>query len=162
MPVRYASFWMRVLATFIDLALMSPLVVILWLMVGHPPSDEETAVLQSQLRGDRVPQAEFIRLETQNLAQMSVVMFIVFLVGWPYFTFMESSPAQGTVGKILLGLKVSDLDGRRIRWRKANGRYWGRWISQLPSSVGFLLPLFTEKKQALHDILSGCVVVKKQ
>jgi len=79
-----------------------------------------------------------------------------------YYTFMESSAKQGTIGKIALGLKVVDYNGNRITPVKAFLKYVGRIINGCTCMIGYLLPLFTEKKQALHDMIGGAVVLKEE
>lgn len=82
------------------------------------------------------------------------------VLGWLYYASMESSSSQATWGKQALGIKVTDLDGNPISFARATGRHFGKILSALPLAIGFLLPLFTERKQALHDMIAGCVVVK--
>ena len=94
--------------------------------------------------------------------QWGGLVAIAFFVGWPYYTIMESSARQATVGKIVAGLKVTDAMGRRLTWGRSNLRYWGRWISGFPACTGFLLPLITAKKQTLHDMIARTVVIKAQ
>ena len=53
------------------------------------------------------------------------------------------------------------MDGNRIYFGRANGRYWGKIISGLILGIGYIMAGFTEKKQALHDMMAGCLVVKK-
>ena len=83
------------------------------------------------------------------------------LVMWAYFSVMESSTKQGTLGKMALGIKVTDLDGNRIGFGRASGRYFGKIISYLIIFVGFIMVAFTKKKQGLHDMMAGCLVVNK-
>jgi uncharacterized RDD family membrane protein YckC len=73
---------------------------------------------------------------------------------------MESSPKQGTLGKMALGIVVTDMDSRRISFGRATGRYFAKILSGLILGIGFLMVAFTEKKQGLHDILAGTLVVK--
>jgi uncharacterized RDD family membrane protein YckC len=75
---------------------------------------------------------------------------------------MESAPQQATLGKMALGLKVTDLQGEPISFARATGRYFGKIVSSLIFFVGFMMTGWTEKKQALHDIMAGTLVVKKQ
>lgn len=84
---------------------------------------------------------------------------IVFL--WLYFTILESSSWQGTVGKKLLGLKVVDLNGQRISFLRANARYFSKYISFILLGIGFLMVAFTSKKQGLHDKIAGTLVIKE-
>ncbi len=88
---------------------------------------------------------------------------LIFLVlGWFYFAGMESSLAGGTIGKRLLGLKVTDSEGRRIDFWRASARYFCKiFLSSMFFFLGYVIAAFTSKKQALHDILSGCIVLRK-
>ena len=81
--------------------------------------------------------------------------------GWLYFGLMESSPKQATVGKLACGLVVTDLSGQRLTFGKASGRYFAMIPSALILGIGFLMCLWTERKQCLHDIMAGCLVVTK-
>jgi uncharacterized RDD family membrane protein YckC len=79
---------------------------------------------------------------------------------WLYFALLESSSKQATVGKMALGIRVTDLDGRRITFGRATGRHFGKILSGLILGIGFLMAAFTERKQALHDMLAGTLVVR--
>jgi uncharacterized RDD family membrane protein YckC len=78
-----------------------------------------------------------------------------------YFAGLESSPMQGTLGKFLIGIKVTDLYGNRINLRVAIVRLIGKQISFLLFFIGYFMVPFNPKKQGLHDIISGCLVVTK-
>ena len=84
-----------------------------------------------------------------------------FFLGWFYFAAMESSPKQATLGKLALSMKVTSLQGERISFGKATGRYFGKILSALILLIGFLMIAFTEKKQGLHDMLAGTLVANK-
>lgn len=79
--------------------------------------------------------------------------------GWLYFALMESSSRQATLGKMALGIKVTDLSGDGISFGRATGRHFGKIISALTLLVGYLMAGVTRKKQGLHDIVAGCLVV---
>ena len=81
------------------------------------------------------------------------------LVWWLYFALMESSPKQATLGKMVFGLKVTDLAGNRIGFGQATGRHFGKIISMLILMGGFFMAFFTKKRQALHDMMAGCLVM---
>jgi uncharacterized RDD family membrane protein YckC len=81
------------------------------------------------------------------------------VVGWLYFELQESSAKQATLGKLALGIKVTDSYGRRIGFGRATGRFFGKLLSGLILAIGFMLAGWTEKKQALHDMLAGTFVV---
>lgn len=90
--------------------------------------------------------------------------FIILLaiVGqWLYFALMESSRHQGTLGKMALGIKVTDIAGNRLSFGRASGRYFAKIISGMTMGIGYLIAAFTEKKQALHDMIAGCLVVDR-
>ena len=94
--------------------------------------------------------------------QVSLIENIVGLgVYWLYWAGMESSTKQATLGKMVHGIIVTDLEGNRILFGKASGRYFGKIISFLILGIGFVMAGFTEKKQALHDIMAGCIVINK-
>jgi len=82
-------------------------------------------------------------------------------IGAGYFIYFESSEYQGTLGKIALGLKVTDLKGARITPATAAIRHIGKFVSAIIVGIGFIMIAFTEKKQGLHDILAGTLVVLK-
>lgn len=82
------------------------------------------------------------------------------IVGLAYYAGMESSARQATFGKSLLGMKVTDLDGNRISFLRATGRYFAKIISAFILLIGFIMVAFTEKKQGLHDMIASTLVVK--
>jgi uncharacterized RDD family membrane protein YckC len=84
-----------------------------------------------------------------------------FILGWLYYALMESSIRQATVGKMILGLKVTDINGERIGFGQATGRFFGKIISALILCIGFMMAGWTERRQALHDIMASTLVVKK-
>ncbi len=87
------------------------------------------------------------------------VLYIV--ISWFYFAILESSKAGATFGKQAVGLFVVNENNNRISFFQASGRFFARILSVLILFIGYLMPLWTEKKQALHDLISGCIVVKK-
>jgi uncharacterized RDD family membrane protein YckC len=98
----------------------------------------------------------------------AVISMIIFLgaagllLAWIYNAAMESSRHQGTLGKMALGLIVTDLQGRPISFAHASGRYFAKIISGLiPLGIGYAMAGFTEKKQALHDMIAGCLVLRR-
>ena len=88
------------------------------------------------------------------------LVLVIAIMGWLYFALMESSKTQATLGKMALSLKVTDLEGNPISFARATGRYFGKIISGLIFNIGYIIAGFTEKKQALHDIMAACLVVR--
>jgi predicted Zn finger-like uncharacterized protein len=83
------------------------------------------------------------------------------ILGWLYFALMESSSKQGTLGKMALGIKVTDLSGNAISFGRATVRHFGKILSTIILLAGYLMVAFTAKKQGLHDMIAGCLVVKQ-
>jgi uncharacterized RDD family membrane protein YckC len=80
-------------------------------------------------------------------------------ITWLYFALQESSVAQATLGKRAMGIKVTDDYGQRIGFGRATGRFFGKILSGVIFDIGFMLAGWTARKQALHDMLAGTVVV---
>lgn len=91
-----------------------------------------------------------------------IASLVGFLIGWLYYAIQESSAKQATLGKQALGIVVTDLDGKRIDFIKATIRYFSKILSGLILAIGYLMALFTEKKQALHDMIAGTLVVNRR
>ncbi|NQU78110.1 RDD family protein [Candidatus Falkowbacteria bacterium] len=83
------------------------------------------------------------------------------IAAWLYFAIMESSSTQGTLGKMALGIKVTDMDGNRVSFGRATGRHFAKILSFLILYIGFIMIAFTEKRQGLHDMIAETIVVKK-
>jgi uncharacterized RDD family membrane protein YckC len=75
---------------------------------------------------------------------------------------MESSKRQGTLGKMAIGIVVTDLDRRRITFGKANARFWSKLLSKALLGAGFIMIAFTRRKQGLHDIIAKTLVIRKE
>lgn len=88
-------------------------------------------------------------------------LFWIVIARWLYFVLMEISSKKATLGKMALGLEVVDLNYNRISFGKATGRHFGKIISAVILDFGFMMAGFTDRKQGLHDMMSGCLVVKK-
>lgn len=140
----YAGFWLRLVATLIDGVIISAVTLPLAIVV--------VLLNVFSLRG-----SDF----GAGLA-ISPIINLVSVVGeWLYYALMESSSYQGTLGKMALSLKVTDLAGNRISFGRATGRFFGKWLSNLILGIGYLMIAFTEKKQGLHDMIAGTLVVRK-
>jgi uncharacterized RDD family membrane protein YckC len=145
-PVIYAGFWLRAVALVIDVL---PLSIVLAQLVMEP-----------MMNRAGLPMNDVWIFVTNRSRQAIAVQLAVSMIAWLYWALLESSPWQATLGKRAMGLRVTDLQGRRISLARASGRFFGKFLSQI-LFLGFLLAGFTEKKQALHDLLAGCLVVKK-
>lgn len=83
-----------------------------------------------------------------------------FLTPWLYYALLESGPRQATPGKRLFKTKVTDLAGNRISFARASARYFSKYLSFYLLLTGYLAQPFKPKKQALHDVLAGTLVIK--
>ena len=163
-PSPYAGFWRRVGASAIDGLILLPIgLVLLWMF--WPP--------------DYVSGGTF---------RLSPVAYIIgALVAWGYNAGMESSSHQATLGKKALDILVTDLDGRPIDLQTATLRNWIDWLPSVAilfdlsfrswrvlagngffSTLGWIavavscgMVAFTVRKQGWHDIMAGCLVVRK-
>lgn len=138
--VEYAGFWRRFVAYIIDGFLINAISFIIGLIMG-------AIIVASDGEIDDVT--------------MLVSYLFAFLVSLLYYGICESSPAQATLGKMALGLKVTDMDGNRISFGRAMGRFLGKILSGLILCIGYLMIAFTEEKQGLHDMVARTLVVKK-
>jgi uncharacterized RDD family membrane protein YckC len=91
------------------------------------------------------------------------IFLLVTLIGtWLYHALLESSEWQATAGKKALGLIVTDTSGARTSFARASGRHFAKIITGLiPLGIGYILAGVMEKKQALHDMIAGCLVLRK-
>ncbi|MDB5297064.1 MAG: serine/threonine protein kinase [Phycisphaerales bacterium] len=151
-PVPYAypgGFWWRFLAYVIDyIVLFIPNMITQFgfnLAVGNG---------QQQVRPGQVPSTMFF-------GAIALVFVAQVVINWLYYAIQESSAAQATLGKRACGLVVTDLQGQRIGFGRATGRYFGKILSGLILAIGFIMAAFTERKQALHDMMAGTLVWKK-
>ena len=78
-----------------------------------------------------------------------------------YYGLQESGPHQATLGKRALGIKVTDSFGQRLTFSHALGRWAAASLSYVTLYIGFFMAGFTERKQALHDLLAGTFVVDR-
>jgi uncharacterized RDD family membrane protein YckC len=93
---------------------------------------------------------------------VSSVTFLYLMAGWLYFALMESSARQATLGKAAMSLYVTNLGGRRLTLGHATGRFFAKIVSAMvPLAIGYIMAGFTEKKQALHDMIAATLVLKK-
>lgn len=128
----YANFFRRLAAIIID----SVILYVVLYIIGYLIRDKDY-----QTRG--------------------LFLFGYIAINWLYFAIQESSEAQATIGKRILSIKVTDLDGNRISFWGGTKRYLAKIVSALIYGIGFLMAAFTQKKQALHDKIASTLVVMK-
>lgn len=130
--MNYAGFWRRFVASIVDSILLTTIYNLLtWL------------VWPESWKGNQI----FLFATTM-------------IFTWLYYSILESSTKQGTLGKVVLGLKVVDYNNQRISFTRATGRYFSKFISAAILMIGFIMVAFTAKKQGLHDMIAGTLVIK--
>lgn len=82
------------------------------------------------------------------------------ITGWLYAAIMESGQWQATVGKRSLGIKVVDMNGQRVSFGQATGRHFGKYLSTIILCIGYLMMIWDEKRQTLHDKMAGTLIVR--
>ena len=133
--VAFAGFWRRLLAYLIDALVISAVGGILATLV--------------------------IAIAPANQDAIANVVPVTAAIGWAYFVLCEISPARGTLGKVALGLYVADLHGDPITYPRAIFRYLFKTFSTLLLGLGWAMAAFTPRKQALHDLLAGTLVLRR-
>lgn len=146
-PRSYAGFWKRFAAALIDGVILSIVGGFIGGIIGF---------ILGVVMG-----SAGISIRVISLVGMVVGYGVGIILNWLYFTLFESSKKQATPGKMALGIIVTDMSGNPISLGRANGRYWGKVVSGLILLIGYLMAAFTQKKQALHDIMAECLVVNK-
>ena len=154
--VAYAGFWERLLAFVIDNVIIGVGIVVivipLLFLTGLG------AVLSRIAQDEDLGDAGFFLI----IGMFLVAATATVLVTWLYHAFMESSDWQATVGKRAMGLVVTDMAGRRVSFGRSSGRHFGKIITNLvPALLGYIMAAFTEKRQALHDMMAGCLVLRR-
>lgn len=142
-----AGFWRRCAAMLIDGVLLGLAMGVLQLVVG--------AGAIGAFGSSSDPGAGLVALA----GSMMLLSAIAIVGQWLYFALFESSAMQATPGKRALGLKVVDDEGARIGFGRASGRFFGKIISGAVFYIGFLMVGFSERKQALHDMMANTLVV---
>lgn len=152
----YAGFWLRFVAYLIDSVILGIVYVVLIVVVIFASG---IAAMLRNLPENPTPDM-FLRGEFV-LAILSLVA-ITTAVTWLYYAWMESSPSQGTLGKMAMGLIVTDMQYRPVSFARASGRFFAKFITGLiPLCIGYIMAGFTAKKQALHDMIASCLVLRK-
>lgn len=96
-----------------------------------------------------------------GIVMLALVYLMPMAMSALYFGLFHASTKQATLGKMAVGIKVVRTDGSRISVGRGIGRYFGFLLSSLTIFIGFLMAAFTERKQALHDMLCDTLVVDK-
>ena len=151
-PQAYGGFWRRFWSHLIDRFILGVVFTPVGLVILPPMMTTESGGWT-----DTDLPAEAL---TSFLGAILTVVFLGLLGVWLYYALMQSSSRQATLGQLALGLRVTDLEGRRVSFARASGRHFATGLTGLTLGIGYLLVLFTAKKQTLHDLVAGTLVVR--
>ncbi|MFI5126718.1 MAG: RDD family protein [Candidatus Acidiferrales bacterium] len=152
----YAGFWLRFVAYLIDSVILGIVCMILIVVVVF--ASGIAAMIRNMPEN---PTPDMFFRGAFVLAILSLIA-ITTVITWLYYAWMESSPSQGTLGKMAMGLIVTDMQYRPVSFARASGRFFAKFITGLiPLCIGYIMAGFTAKKQALHDMIASCLVLRK-
>ncbi len=152
--VEYAGFWLRFVAIIIDGIIIGIAQTIL-----ISPILGLAGISIFKFSNNTFSEAETIGAIGALVGILTLAVFVGTVAKWLYFALMESYKGA-TIGKMAMGIKVTDMEGNQINFLRATGRYFGKIVSGMLLMIGYIIAGFTEKKQALHDIMANCLVVK--
>lgn len=136
--VSYGGFWRRLAAVIIDSLILWFPAATFRVMIGVDPFTSFDFGSTSAWAGTLVEYA----------------------IGWVYAAFLIASPMRATLGLQVMDLEVTDTHGRPVSFARATWRYWAQLLSLFTLGLGYLMQLATPRRQTLHDLLSGTVVVR--
>ena len=140
-PLEYAGFWIRLVATLIDTALILCVTVPLLVAIYG------WAYLDAAQTGFAAGRADFL------LTWVAPAVFAIAF--WLY--------KQATPGKMAVAIRVVDAKtGHTMSFGQSIGRYLGYFVSTIPLGLGFIWVAIDPKKQGWHDKLAGTVVVRSR
>lgn len=154
----YAGFWKRLAAAWID----TLVTMAIWIICGYFYGELYLDDIVTSVLAAGVTDLDAMSDEINYIYGVGqVYVLLISLTGaWIYYTVFESSEKQGTLGKLAVGIKVTDLHGNRIGFVRASGRYFAKYISATIIGIGYLMAAFTKRKQGLHDMMAGCLVIR--
>ena len=154
--VAYAGFWLRVLAYLIDMLILG--LFSIPILIGGAMALGIGSVIEAIIHNED----PFVNGPPPAFILFMMLCWGLGLFGtWLYFALLESSEWQGTAGKRVLGLIVTDMEGRRVTFLRATGRYFGKFVTHFTCGIGYAMAGFTEKRQALHDMIASCLVLRR-
>jgi uncharacterized RDD family membrane protein YckC len=150
---RYGGFWLRLLAHLIDHVILGAIAAPLFFILVLP------AIVRvvHEAESNQEPSPELI---VAIVSSVFVYILLAFVGQWLYEALLTSSSWQGTVGKRVLQLKVTDETGNRIGFGRATGRFFAKILSSMFFCIGFIMVGLTDRKRGLHDMLAGTLVMR--
>jgi len=175
MNTNYANPLRRLVAYWIDITLLYA--VLLGLQIGF------VALTNGAVNN-------WIAAQHNGILTWGWIFLTISLAMWLYFILNEGGPRQATLGKLLLGLKVTDMDGNRLKATTATWRTVCKLAFFEIGHLSFLLPtplfdepdpsfrigfvilislmiiyfvvnLMTPRHQSIHDLIVKTMVVRR-
>jgi len=147
--VRYGGFWIRVVAAIIDGILVRVVVHPVAVILGIGGLTMGGLGLHGLRHGVGLPLLLF---------GSGVLAVLTIGASWLYEALMLSSSYQATLGKMIFGMKVTDLNGNRLSFAHATGRHFAKYLSGMILGIGYIMVGLSERKQGLHDMIAGTLV----
>jgi uncharacterized RDD family membrane protein YckC len=149
----YGGFWIRLLAHLIDHVILGAVAAPLFFILVLP------AMLRviNEAERNQEPSPEMI---VAIVSSIFIYVVLAFVGQWLYEALLTSSSWQGTLGKRVLQLKVTDELGNRIGFGRATGRFFAKILSSMFFCIGFIMVGLTDRKRGLHDMLAGTLVMR--
>lgn len=157
----YADFFLRLVAYIIDSIIMGVAVVAMFIPIAAlTGAAANLRLLEEAQRQSGQPDPAAIA------AIISVIVTfagVALLITWLYHAYFESSSWQATPGKRVVNIYVTDLNGQQLTFLNATGRHFAKIVTGLiPFFLGYIMAAFTERRQALHDMIAGTLVLRRQ
>lgn len=152
----YAGFWKRVAAYILDAIILYIPGTLIQKMMGGDMAEATMRQAQQASPGDL---HVLMAAMNQYYTTMLPAVLLITVITWLYFAICESSAWQATLGKLALGIRVTDMQGARISLPRALGRYPAKYLSAIVLGIGFLMVAWTRRKQGLHDMIVGTLVL---
>lgn len=149
----YGGFWIRVAAYLIDGLLVGVVTFPIFFLTIFP----SVAAVIHQAESNQEPGPEVM---AALFGSIGVFALVAFCGHWLYEALLTSSSWQGTVGKRILRLKVTDDNGNRIGFGRSTARFFAKILSGWIMYVGFIMVAFMERKRGLHDVICGTQVLR--
>jgi uncharacterized RDD family membrane protein YckC len=147
---QYGGFWIRFVAFVLDAIVVQVVVVPITIVV----------MALAGITGAMSGADRNVLFGSVWIVGTMVRLVFGVVANWLYEAFMESSPRQATLGKMIFSLKVTDLYGNRISFARATARHFAKYLSGFILMIGYIMAGFSDRKQALHDIIAGTLVQK--
>ncbi len=168
---KYAGLGRRIASGFIDILFLiifdmiiaGAIAVAAWVLQRVSPLSESVLMLYQYYR--HVPRTDAYGNVVNAAIPSQIILsagLLLLCVPWVYFSYLESSRNQATLGKMAVRIAVTDIQGNRITFARATLRFFAMFLSFLTLCVGFIIPAFTRYKQGLHDMVAGTLIFRQE